>query len=81
MAKKNVNVNEVIGKANQVIAETDTAVKALTTQADQVSILSKMTGFGKRINVPPDEVHYVVAGRSRLDHIHRLSAFHVGWSG
>ncbi len=60
MAKSNVNVSEVFETANQVIAETDTAVKALTTQADQVSLLSKMTGFGKRINVPPDEVHYVV---------------------
>ena len=60
MAKKDVSVNQVISQANQVIAETDTAVKALTTQADKVSILSRMTGFGKRINVPPDEVHYVV---------------------
>lgn len=60
MAKKNVNVNQVLEKTNIVIAETDTAVRALTTQADRVSLLSKMTGFGKRINVPPDEVHYVV---------------------
>ena len=64
------SLNRVERVAGQTMGEATTTLEMLRTQADRARGLLGLLGFGRRILVPPDEIH-VVVGDGR--HIFLLS--------
>ncbi len=54
------SVNHVEQKTSEVMAEAALTLESLRTQTDRVRGLLGLFGFGRRILVPPDEIHAVV---------------------
>ncbi len=54
------SIDHVENKTYEVMAEAELTLESLRTQTDRVRGLLGLFGFGRRILVPPDEIHAVV---------------------